>query len=59
MWESFLGSLLAKIFWEQLKTDDVIEKTPNIVHERIINKSDTNSDIQWYTESEGKNNGRS
>ena len=54
MWESFLGSLLAKIFWEQLKTDDVIEKTPNIVHERIINKTDTNSDIQWYTESEGK-----
>ena len=38
MWESFLGSLLAKIFWEQLKTDDIMEKKPNIVHERIINK---------------------
>ena len=54
MLESFFGSLLAKIFWEQIKTDNITEKKPNIVHERIINNSDTNSDVQWYTESEGK-----
>ena len=54
MLESFFGSLLAKIFWEQIKTDNITEKKPNIVHERIINNSDTNSDVQWYTESERK-----
>ena len=54
MLESFLGSLFAKIFWEQINTAAIEDNKPNTVQEKIINKSSTNSDIQWYTESEGK-----